>query len=1533
MDLLGNLKIEKTTNTLLDMRNSTGGLTTSNTIDLTYKCNIDGINRSSFLMTGRDDIESYKWRTGTQSIQTWGNSGDYRIDELKDFIWHSRLFIGSNTGNVGIGTHTPDSKLHVVGSIKMVDGNEQNDYVLTSDADGVGSWQPWTGGIDKFITGGTYNDSTEKIELTTNTGDVIYVPVSPLVDYDDQTLDLNNNILTISKSNDTVDLSAYVNQPNLWTESGANIYRSSNVGIGITNPTAQLTVNRTFSIENTDFNNSTSTGSRLLVGLNGTNGDTFSYMQAQDAGGTSNNNLILQRYGGNVGIGTTSPTTALSVGGDVSVTSDIYLDGHINMPYVNNTSPLDTQSLLQTTTRKAVIAMDMDGDDSYLEYGHVDATQTYTQFRLRDNTEGDRFRIYVDNYTSPPGDDRIPLDVRGDKVLLSQDGGNVGIGTDSPTHRLHVEGSIKIVDGTQGLDKVLTSDANGLASWQTISVGDTNTDTQDLSFSSPTLSLTNGGNVDLSPLLDDTNLWTESGANIYRSSKVGIGTSLPAAELEIQGDSVVDISSVTATNGDSLAYNNVSQLKISNDNNSMTFFTNGTNNVRKSFIQVGHNSASWAAGVGILSLNPFGGNVGIGTTSPGAKLTLYGTNLEGWDSGIKLTREGGGEGRIVVDWDGMKFKTSVAGDGYYFRNNSNTTNLFIADGGNVGIGTTSPDTNLHVAGSIKITGGGPGADKVLTSDANGLASWQTISVGDTNTDTQDLSFNNPTLSLTDGGSVDLSSLNTDTNHYLDSASMVGNTLELGRNGGLSDLTVDLSQFLDDTNLWTENGADIYRNNNVGIGTANPTYRLDIKGSTQIVSSVESSYGGSSGIRVKRTDGDEVQLLANYTGFGGGLSSTDALRFGVNGNGITTPSMYIETDGNVGIGTTSPDTNLHVEGGIKINDGTALTNYVLTATDNNGMAEWKYNPTPIVIYATTELELIQGFQWFDSQNVAGIIKLGNDIQLSSDLTLDFQDGIELWGGDNEINSSLYGYKVIIEGTKGVCRNVVFQGNIDLAQPSTESQPIIDINGPYLKRLTLVDCTFSGVVGHSDYTDPTKYVINIEDTATDFLFFMSGIRLSYGSTASGYAATKDVDSFRIALNCRLNGLSLMCSDWVVSYGEKESLSTKWEHTKQGTLIRFDSTINKGNGGTDPNPQFKRKFAYDQSVTWDPSSRSKDRDYAPVSRKQQWLDPYPTFWGPTTTQGTISPQSGNEIFGNPGDIYHKTDTGDLYMKHTSIGTNPQWIQIGGDTNTDEQDLSLVGNTLNITNGTSADLSKYEQTLSFNNSTNLLSISDGNNVDLSSINTDTNYYLNSASMVGNTLTLGRNGGLSNVTVDLSQFLDNTNLWTENGNDIHSANSGNVGINNASPSSNLHISGSTASDVKWSSHSSGDNLFLNETHNVVFIQLNNVDVRNVVLPLASSCPGRIYTIKLAGGEWGTGQVSVSVSDYKSISGDKIDRWTDWVNITSDHTTDVMDSITLQSGGGTAWWIISHYGVQPVLVQSTGSNTPLAGHADLSIQD
>jgi hypothetical protein len=55
-----------------------------------------------------------------------------------EFIATSSLY--NDGANVGIGETSPSSELHVAGNITQVDGSQADGYVLTSDANGTGTW-------------------------------------------------------------------------------------------------------------------------------------------------------------------------------------------------------------------------------------------------------------------------------------------------------------------------------------------------------------------------------------------------------------------------------------------------------------------------------------------------------------------------------------------------------------------------------------------------------------------------------------------------------------------------------------------------------------------------------------------------------------------------------------------------------------------------------------------------------------------------------------------------------------------------------------------------------------------------------------------------------------------------------------------------------------------------------------------------------------------------------------------------------------------------------------------------------------------------------------------------------------------------------------------------------------------------------------------------------------------------------------------------------------------------------------------------
>ncbi|MGM5483368.1 MAG: hypothetical protein ACQER9_00450 [Nanobdellota archaeon] len=100
------------------------------------------------------------------------------------------------------------------------------------------------------------------------------------------------------------------------------------------------------------------------------------------------------------------------------------------------------------------------------------------------------------------------------------------------------------------------------------------------------------------------------------------------------------------------------------------------------------------------------GNVGIGTSNPSSKLDVRGDmNIQGvltlrYVSGESGFESLGPNGNTHIPYsDGNVY---ISGNNIYFRNGSDSVKMTVEDTGNVGIGTSSPDTKLDVRGDVKV---------------------------------------------------------------------------------------------------------------------------------------------------------------------------------------------------------------------------------------------------------------------------------------------------------------------------------------------------------------------------------------------------------------------------------------------------------------------------------------------------------------------------------------------------------------------------------------------------------------------------------------------------------------------------------------------------------------------------------------------------------------------------------------------------------------------------------------------------------------
>ena len=411
------------------------------------------------------------------------------------------------------------------------------------------------------------------------------------------------------------------------------------------------------------------------------------------------------------------------------------------------------------------------------------------------------------------------LEIKGDGT--SQDGriklncwnNNHGVTIQSPPHSAAQSWTWILPQTTGGANDVLTTDGN--------------TPSQ-LSWTTPTAPVTGTGTQNY------VTKWSAGGTGIEDSTifdngtNVGIGTTSPAEKLYVNstsGDARIGLNAPTGSDTE-IKFSNagVVQYSIGHDDATDNFVI-GTANVDTPKVSISK-----------------AGNVGIGTTSPLAKLHVHeavsGQSspnsaadtlvLEGSSSaGVSILNTNSGVGSIFFGDNNDNF---IGGFRYNHSNNSletyanNAVAIAIDSSRNVGIGTTSPTRQLTVNGTNS------SSININSNVSNGVS---LLAFGDSDDDNYaQIILDNSTNKL---------------------------QIQNGGGGGISNrgLTLDSSQ-------------------NVGIGTSSPAVSLDISATDAVQMPVGDTGDRPTGVdgmlRYNSTNnGFEGYINGNWGSIGGGSS--------------------------------------------------------------------------------------------------------------------------------------------------------------------------------------------------------------------------------------------------------------------------------------------------------------------------------------------------------------------------------------------------------------------------------------------------------------------------------------------------------------------------------------------------------------------------------------------------------------------------------------------------------------------------------------
>ena len=773
--------------------------------------------------------------------------------------WHMVI---QDDGNVGIGTTSPVSLLHIKGA----------DPVFT---------------IQDTSTGTAQASSTLRLGESGSGGVLdVYWDIKQASDILNTHLEINHsangNALTIL-DNKNVGIGTTSPNSSLQVGLGTTNQQSSVASIGtsvdgltsvlsLVNQAGNNTDGNGVSLDFHNASNWSATGRISVIHPTATTGTaTNSSMQFSTYGTVGSTTTFEPRmtidYRGNVGIGTTSPVDLLAIhnstagavdaqmnfttsatGQGVSdgfrvgwngAVAQMYLFEDADMRFAtNNAERMRITSAgnvgIGTTSPDTGIKLDV--------RGVVQAKDSYFNAGLG-NTKGYNFHDFGTGWglKGPQNPSRIALFTDTAERLTVSSGGNVGIGTTTPLAKLDIQ-------GTQGQLFSVTDDLSG----DIFSVAD----------------------ISGVPIMN-----VNSDGTSYFDGNVGIGTISPSVPLAVEGVASMGSNSrlsmgILDINANGTPTQILIQTTIPFNSGSADFTVN-----IKGFVYGTDESCNLSIHWHYYNSVPYNANItSSGSWAPIAKLHQSSTGFVQ----IHLLSPGYWPKLYVESMYSSAYNDAYAsgwswsdaagtGTAYALDYNKDFGNNFVmTDPGNVGIGTNSPGAKLEVSnGSSGYSGSYNGRTSAVFEGNN--SGGNTISIMSPSTGYSGLFFGNETTETL--GQI----------HFKHSE----NAFTFVNGGGNERMRINSA-------------------GKVGIGITNPTGKLTV------VSDNEYNSGG--GLRLQSSSSADRTLLYFSTSQSNEVSTIQCYRDGT-GNGVR-PLLLNPQGGNVGIGTTSPTNKLHVDGSIK-----------------------------------------------------------------------------------------------------------------------------------------------------------------------------------------------------------------------------------------------------------------------------------------------------------------------------------------------------------------------------------------------------------------------------------------------------------------------------------------------------------------------------------------------------------------------------------------------------------------------------------------